>query len=359
MTTEKKGKYETLAWVLIFVGLVFTAITTILFLINRSYSKDQPIDSAVFGQYGDIIGGLVGTVVALVSFLLLYETLNEQRRQFSKQQTDTQTALNEQRLQFKKQSEDEIFYRVLDKQQNRVINSSFNEVTITYSGYQIFTLLTDKLKDRLLDECHLLARHIICNDPENIGDLFLHKLFVAHDGKYDSSQMKAKKEKFVTELLKRDKNDRWEYIKYYFGSFGDEPPNMRRVLLDIGSVKFYKIDFQERHHLYQKVFSSLTHDYGFFLDGYLREIEFISRLVNKTINEKTYQSYFASHVTKYECIIIFYYLLSGQATKEFNTFISACGLFSDLPKYSSLIIDMPSDTEIKREIQNIEQLFET
>ncbi|MDF1676671.1 MAG: hypothetical protein P1U44_13230 [Vicingaceae bacterium] len=353
MATEKKGKYEKLAWFLIFVGLAFTIMTTILFFINRSYSKDQPIDSAVFGQYGDIIGGLVGTVVALVSFLLLYETLNEQRRQFSQQQADTQAALKEQNLQFKRQSEDEIFYRVLDKQQNRIINSTLT----SYSGYQIFTYLTDLIKNRMLDSCHLLARKLICDDPNGIDDLFLIKLFMAHDSRFLPNQLEDKKEKFITQLLNRDKNDRWEYIKRYFGSVGHEPPNMRSVLQDIGSVNFYKINFEKRQGIYQNVFSTMTNDFGFFLDSYLKEIEFISQLIENAINEKVYSDYFISQTTKYECVIIFYYLLSGQATPKFSRFIKRSGLFSTLHYYSSLMIDLPSEKDIMIEIQNIDNLY--
>jgi uncharacterized membrane protein len=353
MTRDKKGKYEKLAWILIFAGLALTVITTILFFFNRSYSKDQSIDSAVFGQYGDIIGGLVGTVVALVSFLLLYETLNEQRSQFSQMQANTQSALTEQRLQFKKQGEDEIFYRVLDKQQNRIISSTLT----LYSGYQIFTHLTDLLKNRLLKSCHLLARNLICEDPNSIDDIFLTKLFEAHDSRFIPTQFDKLKSKFITELMNRDKNERWDYLKFYFGSVGLETPNMRQVLLDIGSVKFYKINFEKRQNIYQDVFLTMTKDFGFFLDNYINEIEFIPQLVEPAINKKVYSAYFVSQTTKYECVIIFYYLLSGQATSNFSTFIKQSGLLSTMHNYNSLMIDSPSQKEIMTEIQNIDKLY--
>ena len=65
--------------VLILIGIVFT----LMFLYKRSYCNlEYPIDSEVIGQYGDFIGGAVGTFITL---LLLYVTLKLQRKTFDRQ----------------------------------------------------------------------------------------------------------------------------------------------------------------------------------------------------------------------------------------------------------------------------------
>lgn len=81
--------YRKIGQVLIYVGLGFLFVFTIVFAFNTTDLNTGPIDSSVWGQYGDIIGGFVGTIVALVGVLLLYETLKQQRDSFTKQQVET------------------------------------------------------------------------------------------------------------------------------------------------------------------------------------------------------------------------------------------------------------------------------
>lgn len=59
-----------------------------IFVFNSSGLTCGPINAAIWGQYGDVVGGFVGTIFALVGVLLLYETLNEQRRTYIKQQVE-------------------------------------------------------------------------------------------------------------------------------------------------------------------------------------------------------------------------------------------------------------------------------
>ena len=57
---------------------------TIMFFYQRSYfAWRYPIDSEVIGQYGDFIGGAIGTFITLI---LLYVTLNLQRNTFESQE---------------------------------------------------------------------------------------------------------------------------------------------------------------------------------------------------------------------------------------------------------------------------------
>lgn len=61
-----------IACVIIAIFLLF------LFLINRNFSCDQPIDSAIFGAYGDIISGVIGSIVGFLSAILLARTFLNQ-----------------------------------------------------------------------------------------------------------------------------------------------------------------------------------------------------------------------------------------------------------------------------------------
>lgn len=81
--------YEKIGKFLIIVGICFTVFFGIEFIFNTNELSDGQIEPAIWGQFGDIIGGFVGTIVALIGVLLLFETLKQQRRANKKQQVET------------------------------------------------------------------------------------------------------------------------------------------------------------------------------------------------------------------------------------------------------------------------------
>jgi len=67
---------------LIIGGSITIALLLVIFLIKSSkISLNQEIDTAIWGQYGDIVGGVVGTLFSLVGTFLIYITFEEQRKQ--------------------------------------------------------------------------------------------------------------------------------------------------------------------------------------------------------------------------------------------------------------------------------------
>lgn len=82
--------YLRIGKVLIIIGIAFTIFFSYEFIFKTTkIERDYPIDPSIWGQYGDIIGGFVGTIVALIGVLLLFETLKEQRLVYTKQQVET------------------------------------------------------------------------------------------------------------------------------------------------------------------------------------------------------------------------------------------------------------------------------
>lgn len=63
--------YEAIAIIILLVGIVF-------FTLHRDYDCSVPIDGGLWGQYGDYVGGLVGTLLAYISIKLLNKNLQEQ-----------------------------------------------------------------------------------------------------------------------------------------------------------------------------------------------------------------------------------------------------------------------------------------
>lgn len=78
-TEEKKDLFKGMKW-MVGGGIATAVILLILFLLNQTYDTSLPFDTGIFGTYGDFIGGVLGTVVALYSAFLLIKTFQNQAR---------------------------------------------------------------------------------------------------------------------------------------------------------------------------------------------------------------------------------------------------------------------------------------
>lgn len=63
---------------LIFVAVVLAIIGFFFFISHRYFSLAKPIDGSIWGEFGDFIGGVIGTIIAYISIRLLVATLNTQ-----------------------------------------------------------------------------------------------------------------------------------------------------------------------------------------------------------------------------------------------------------------------------------------
>ena len=63
---------------LIMVAVALTIIGFFFFISHRYFSLTKPIDGSVWGEFGDFIGGVIGTIIAYISIRLLVATLNTQ-----------------------------------------------------------------------------------------------------------------------------------------------------------------------------------------------------------------------------------------------------------------------------------------
>ena len=90
MEENKKSHYETYkeaGWFkrnrIEFWIIIGGTITINLIFVSRSFRETNTIDPTIAGQLGDFIGGYIGTIFALVSIVLIYSTLNDQRKSSS------------------------------------------------------------------------------------------------------------------------------------------------------------------------------------------------------------------------------------------------------------------------------------
>ncbi len=121
--SEKTGK------VLSIFGLIIISITILLYLILGSWDFEWYFDEAIMGQFGDFIGGFIGSLFSLAGIILFYVALKEQRRDINinQQNLGLQTdALNQQVLEFRDQKEELIETRKVYEEQTKLINEQTN-----------------------------------------------------------------------------------------------------------------------------------------------------------------------------------------------------------------------------------------
>lgn len=80
--TTDKQKRDTWRWIvkhiyeLLMLAILLSGL--ILFSLHRNYNTFTPIDSGLWGQFGDYIGGIIGSLIAYLSVRLLNKNLQEQ-----------------------------------------------------------------------------------------------------------------------------------------------------------------------------------------------------------------------------------------------------------------------------------------
>lgn len=121
--TEKTG------FVLIVAGFVIIIGSFIAFVFFSRWSFSCTLDEEVVGQFGDFVGGAVGTLFALAGVVLYYVALTEQRKDLKinhdnlKIQTD---ALTQQIEEFKAQKEEMAETRKVYEQQTALFQEQTN-----------------------------------------------------------------------------------------------------------------------------------------------------------------------------------------------------------------------------------------
>ncbi|MFS4473635.1 putative phage abortive infection protein [Chryseobacterium sp. T20] len=121
--SEKTGK------ILSIFGLTTIGITIILYVLFGSWYFEWYFDEAIMGQFGDFIGGFIGSLFSLAGVILFYVALKEQRKDINinQQNLGLQTdALEQQVIEFKNQKEELIETRKVYEEQTKLIMEQTN-----------------------------------------------------------------------------------------------------------------------------------------------------------------------------------------------------------------------------------------
>ncbi len=179
--SEKTGK------ILAISGLISILIGVIIFFIFGSWNFSTLLDEAKIGQFGDFIGGVVGSILALAGIVLYYVALKEQRKEIVVSQNAFRyqvEALNQQIVEFREQKiemqetrkvydeQTKEFKRQTDISKQQQFDSSFHslldvfinirkEFNISVDGKNYFSVVYDKLRDFMYDKSEIEIFEII------------------------------------------------------------------------------------------------------------------------------------------------------------------------------------------------------
>ena len=127
---NEKIKIRVICAVSVFSGIVAFVIG-ILFFIHQNYDCSLPLATDVFGQYGDFIGGFIGT---LLSVVLLYYTL---KSQIESTKSQIKSAIDNSKV-YVSQQFNETFFHLLNQYnsiiQSLIIESEDDAEKIKYQG---------------------------------------------------------------------------------------------------------------------------------------------------------------------------------------------------------------------------------
>lgn len=137
---------------LISLGIYATLSVMFLFLFKTNpIDSNKSIDPAIWGQFGDIIGGLIGSIFSLIGILFLYKNFTLQRKQISKQDRS-----------FTKQQIVTRYYELLKIQRDNT-----NEITVgSKTGRKVFIQM-----ERELDLCYKIVLNCIDESKVNISEI--------------------------------------------------------------------------------------------------------------------------------------------------------------------------------------------
>lgn len=134
-----------------FMLVVIGAFSIILFTCIRPFNDWSGVaDATLFAQYGNFIGGLIGSVFSMAGFFLLYKTLIAQQKTLKNQEIDSIV----QKSAIEKERFETTFFNLLNVQRNitdnvkayfNLVNKSIEEYTITITGREFFIFAKNEL----------------------------------------------------------------------------------------------------------------------------------------------------------------------------------------------------------------------
>nr|WP_322619555.1 putative phage abortive infection protein [Shewanella sp. YLB-07] len=313
--------------------LVASALPLVVYIcvFNEGFSQSSS-DWADFGSY---VGGVYGALGFIAVVFTLY--INGKQSMKSEQ--------------------DQVFYKSMDLFASRTNNFEVESDLTLYKGVKAVKIIVEDMQQELKKQCIKNARHLLCLRPSEISPTHYLKIIEAYCNDNYDKDLYDFVLKGVHTALSDDKTyeERWEQIKFYIQSSGHESDLMQNALFALGSVWFYKVSFEDRQSMFHSVIQEINHSHGNFIDGYVKNLEFISAFINQAENKELYVKFIKSQLSNYEMVVIYHYAMGSDNSDIYKTIV-ALGLAEvTTAETRALLVDFPSTDEIKSDFDNLKE----
>lgn len=273
-------------------GIIFLVLAIIVFIRFGSWEFSPHLNEEKVGQFGDFIGGVVGTIFSLVGIILFYIALKEQRKDIKINQDSAKLqteALKKQIEEFELQRSELEETRKIVKEQSETLRYQRFESTffqLLSLHHQIVNAI-DEIEQKTGSPREKFAK----------SGAHEHRAYVVHAGR---DVFKRTYERLIHHIRAHPDND---FIKIYLPE-------------------------------YEK---SQT-DFGHYFRNLYRILKFISGSKFTENSEENYQiqyqytSMVRAQLSDYELLWIFYNCLSENGLEKFKPLIERYCFFKNLPK---------------------------
>jgi hypothetical protein len=273
------------------LGIIFIVLSFVTFLIFGNWEFSNSLNEEKVGQFGDFIGGVVGSLFSLAGVILFYVALKEQRRDININQENLRLqteALNQQVNEFKEQKieleetrkiyeeqtglirEQTNLYRLQNKELKEQTNTSrlqqfdssffsylkvLNDLKANFSSYSstnlgnpdYFQYLYDQMKKSIIEEQALnlvlekineIYFEIFNNERDRLSIYFKTIYRIMH--LIDSSNIDEGKKQQYFKLLRSQLSDNEQLILYY-NYFSEMGTKVRSYIVRYDLFKHLKI----------------------------------------------------------------------------------------------------------------------
>jgi len=284
LLTEKFSKK------LLATGILLLIVGLILFLWNDfNFSIKNKIQSDKIAQFGDFVGGLIGSIWALAGVILFYVALSEQRKDFSTNRevlTAQTDALKQQIKEFELQREELYETRKVFKKQSETLKTQQFESTL-------FNLIN--LHHSIVDSIDLVDYEFPKGASMSDQVLGKNQIRITTTGRDCFSVFSTTYNQIFIEL------------KSHFTSYSE------MELINSAYSQFY-----EKHQT----------DLGHYFRNLYHIFKFID---NSEINEKSkYSSLVRAQLSNYELVIVFYNSLTNYGNLKFKPLIEKYNILKNI-----------------------------
>lgn len=164
---QKLSKYEITGYILIITGAVVLVWGTIKFNLAEELYLEPADREGVFGQYGEFIGGIVGSLWALAGVFLFFATLTYQKREFELQRYE----LHKTQRIFQQQNFSTLYISFIQKHNDIIDSLTAYDINETvWQGTNFFVFFHEKVLTSFVQKVRVLP-------PEQKNEPKLQQLF--------------------------------------------------------------------------------------------------------------------------------------------------------------------------------------